>query len=340
MPWPLALVLAGLLASGPPPPQLIQLGSTAFGKPVEIAVDARADAQANAVTRQAIQEALTEVSALDRLTDPDGDAGAAGSLAAFNAAAGKGPQPIDARLIPAFSRALDFCYWSEKAFGPLARDLNRLWGLRKPVAVSPVKTPADLDRAVAAADCGRLRVDAKHGTAELAAGSGADLWGFAEGLAVDRAIEVLRKHGVRDGFVRVGGIERGFGPGPAGHGWRVELPLFPGMSSPLSPIFLRDKALAVVSSVDKRLKIGDATFAPWLSHRTGQPAQGSVAVLAVTELALDAQGLAVTLSVTSPAEGQLRLGSLRPRPGVLWLQGTGAGEPLQIDYNWGEVPKR
>lgn len=332
----LALLFSALLPAGPAPPQPVRLAATAFGQPVEIEVRDETDAAA----RQAIQEAFAETAALERLADPDGDAAVAGSLAALNASAGQGPLAVDARLFTALSRALDFCLWSENAYGPLGRDLNRLWGLRKPVAVSPAQTPEALDKVLATVGCDRLRLDAKRGTAELGKGSSADLWGFADGLAVDRAVEVLRGHGVRNAFVRAGWVQRGFGPGPDGRGWSVALPLFSGMTTPLSRIFLRDKALAVASSLDNPLKIGDATFSPWLNHRTGQPGQGAVAVLAVTDLALDAQGLAVVLSVISPSEGQLRLGSLRPKPSILWLQGTGTGEPLQIDYEWGEVPKR
>jgi hypothetical protein len=86
---------------------------------------------------------------------------------------------------------------------------------------------------------------------------------------------------------------------------------------------------------DPPLKIGDETLSPWISHRTCQPVQGTVATLAYTDLALDAQGLAVTLTITGPTEGQLRLGSLVPSPAMLWLQGSGTGEPLQITYHWG-----
>jgi thiamine biosynthesis lipoprotein len=326
------------IAAGPNKP--VRLSATVFHGPVEVEVrDLPADA-----ARHAIEQALAEMAAVERLTDPEADAEGssktAGSLAALNAAAGKGAQPVDARLLPALSRALDFCLWSDKAFGPLGRDLNRLWGLRAPVQASPVQKPDLLDRAVVAADCGRLAVDAQKGTATLAAGSAVDLWGFSEGLAVDRAVEILRREGARNGYVHAGGIHRGFGPGPDGHGWSVEPPLAPGTTIPLSRLFLRDKALAIASAADRPLKIGEETFSPWISHRTGQPVQGTVATLAFTDLALDAQGLAATLTVTGPGEGQLRLGSLRPSPAMLWLQGSGAGEPLQITYHWGDVPKR
>jgi thiamine biosynthesis lipoprotein len=343
------LLLAGLAGTttagpatppspAPSPTKPIRVSATAFHHPVEIEVrDLTAEA-----ARPAIQAALAEIDEIERLTDPDGSplgAGATG-IAALNAAAGKGPQTMDARLIPALNRALDFCSWSEQAYGPLGRDLNRLWGLRSPVAASPAQKPELLDKAVVAASCDGLRIDAQRGLVNLAAGSAVDLWGFAEGLAVDRAVEILRRQGIRNGYVHVGGVHRGFGPGSDGHGWSVAPPLFPGTAIPLTRLFLNDKALAVVSLSDPAVKIGEESFSPWISHRTGQPVQGTVATLAFTDLALDAQGLAVTLTITGPTEGQLRLGSLSPSPAMLWLQGSGSGEPLQITYHWGDVPKR
>jgi thiamine biosynthesis lipoprotein len=335
---PLFLVLltgaVAVPASPPSPPRAVRVSATAFRHSVEVEVRDLPPETA----RQAIDAAIAEVSEIERLTDPDGDARTAGSLAALNAAAGKGPQTVDPRLLPALSKALDFCLWSEQAYGPLGRDLNRLWGIRSPVAASPV--PDLLDKAVAATACGRLDLEPQKKTATLAAESAVDLWGFAEGLAVDRAVEVLRQRGVRNGYVHVGGIYRGFGPGSDGKGWSVSPALFPGTVIPLTRLFLRDKALAVVAMSDPPLKIGDETLSPWVSHRTGQPVQGTVATLAYTDLALDAQGLAVTLTITGPTEGQLRLGSLVPSPAMLWLQGSGTGEPLQITYHWGDVPKR
>jgi len=60
-------------------------------------------------------------------------------------------------------------------------------------------------------------------------------------------------------------------------------------------------------------------------------------VAAVTDLAVDAQALAIAMALTGPREGQLRLGSLRPHPSVLWFLGNGSGAPLQVDHRWGEI---
>ena len=317
----------------------LRLAAPAFGQTVEIEIrDLPRDA-----SRAAIQAALAEVAEIERLTDPDTppDAAGPGSLAALNAQAGAGPSPVDPRLVPALIRGLEVCFWSERAHGPLGRDLYRIWGLRTSTPVNPADDWEALQRAVNATACRNLQIDTKANTAALMAGSAVDLWGFSEGLAVDRAVEILRERGVTNGFVQLGITYRGFGRGLDGRGWRIQLPMLPGMSVPLGKIFLRDQSLAIASATDRPLRAaaGD-TLPPYVNQRSGRPAQGTLATAVVTERALDAQGLAVTLAITGPGEGQLRLGQLNPRPSVLWLQGNGHGEPLAVEYHWGYVAKR
>jgi len=336
-------LLLALLIGGPadPVPAVsdtapLRLAAPAFGQTVEIEVrDLPRDA-----SRAAIQAALAEIAEIERLTDPEAPSGATtGSIAALNAQAGAGPSPVDPRLVPALIRGLEVCFWSERAHGPLARDLYRIWG----TATNPAEDWEALQRAVNAAACRNLQVDATAGTATLAAGSAADLRGFAEGLAVDRAVEVLRQRGAINGFVQIGRVYRGFGKGLEERGWRIQMPMLPGMSIPLGRIFLRDQSLAITAEADRPLLQAAATgdwLPPWVNQRNGRPAQGTLATTVVTERALDAQALAVTLTITGPSEGQLRLGQLTPRPSVLWLQGNGNGEPLAVEYHWGMVPKR
>ncbi len=350
----LLYILLPLLIGAPPDPasaapaatQPLRLAAPAFGQTAEIEIRGLA----RDASREAIQAAFAEVAEIERLTDPNAPPEAIagsitpGSIAALNAQAGMGPSPVEPRLMAALVRGLEVCLWSERVHGPLGRDLYRLWAPRTPSAASP-EVPEEnweaLQRAVSAASCDKLRIDTVAGTATLAAGSAVDLWGFAEGLAVDRAAEILRQRGVTNGFVQIAGVYRGFGPGFDGRGWRIQLPRLPGMAAPMGRVFLRDQSLAVAAAADRPLRVatGDA-FPPYVNQRTGRPAQGTLATAVVTARALDAQGLAVTLAIAGPGEGQLRLGALSPRPSVLWLQGNGSGEPLAIEYLWGLVPKR
>jgi thiamine biosynthesis lipoprotein len=332
------LILALLLLASPVPAHArptdtepVRFSAPAFGGQMEIEVRGLPRVAAEA----AIQDALGEVATLERTTDP----GVPGSaVAALNAAAGAGPQAVDPKLSKLLARALEFCFWTDGAHGPLGRDLYRLWGLRAPAAALP--DDAALQSAITAASCSGLRYDTQKNTATLAAGSGLDLWGFSEGEAVDRAVEALKRHKAPTGFVQIGTVRRGFGAGPAGRGWRVVLPVFEGLDQPLGEVWLRDQALAVASASRHTLRIGGDLYPPYLNQRTGKPSSGVLAVIAGSELAVDALALAATSMVLNPHETQLRLGALRPQPAILWILGTGQGAPLLLEYRWSTVPKK
>ncbi|HEY3568033.1 MAG TPA: FAD:protein FMN transferase [Thermoanaerobaculia bacterium] len=309
-------LLVGVAPSAPAPAQ-------AFGQPVEIQIRGLPEE----ATREAVQKAMAGIAGMERLIDT----GSAG----LSAAAGKGPRPVDPRLFDLLTRAWSFCQWSEGAHGPLGRDLYALWGLR-----SRPEDPPGADavlQATKAAACDQLTLDPQKKTATLAAGSGVDPVGFAEGAAVDRAVEILRESKVSNAFVRVGPVRRAFGPGPAGKGWPVFLPQVPGMAEPADLVYLRDQSLAVAASSDHPLLSETSSY---LNQRTGAPAQGVLATVAVTELAVDAQGLAATMLILGPREGELRMGTLRPRPSLLWFLGSGEGAPLIVNYRWLEFTRR
>ena len=157
---------------------------------------------------------------------------------------------------------------------------------------------------------------------------------------MDRAVEILRQGGAGNCFVRIGEIQRAFGPGPGGKGWPVALPRLPGMEESAGQVYLRDRSLAFASQSDHPLQSPGTTGFPYINQRTGQPARSVLATAAITDAALDAEGLAAALLIAGPREGQLRMGSLRPRPSVLWLVGSGTGPPLQVGYRWSEVSRR
>src|SRR4051794_19657639 len=302
LPFLLALVV-GASPAAPAPAQ-------AFGKPVEIQIRGLSEE----ATREAVQKALAGVAEMERLTT-DG-------AAALSAAAGKGPRPVDPRLLDILARAWSFCQWSEGAHGPLGKSLYSLWELRSQVE-DPLGSDAALQAAKAAA-CDHLTLDPQKRTATLAAGSGVDLVGFAEGAAVDRAVETLRERKVANAFVRVGPVRRGFGPGPAGKGWPVLLPQVPGLEEHADQVYLRDQSLAVAATSDHPLQGGTSSY---LNQRTGSPAQGVLAAVAVTDLAGGAPGLAATMLILGAPPGGVRMGALRPPPPPPWVLGTGQRGP-------------
>ncbi len=301
--------------------------ATAFGTPL------RVEAITPAGGEEALRAAVAAVQEMEAASDPRH-----GALAKLNAAAGNGPQKVPTPLLAPLQRSLAICGWSQGTHGPLGGSLYELWGLRSPRPSLPGSDA--VQQAIAAAGCDRASVDTKAGTADVAAGARLDLWGFARGAAVDRALEALAARGVRNASLTLGGVQRAVGAGPDGRGWPLRVAVPPALAGFMTNLELRDQAFALVSTADGELRAGGETYAPYLDQRRGRPVAGVVATVAVTELALDAQALATTLFVTGTRRGSLLLGQLQPPPAALWVLGDGSGEPLISDYRWGSRRRR
>lgn len=283
--------------------------------------------------RDVVEAAFEEARRLARLLDPDGDE--EHGLGALNRAAGHGPVALAGELLPLLDRTLDICHWSGAAHGSLGGRLNRLWGLDGAAAEAMPRGP-ELRDAVVAAGCDRLELDPDAGTATLAEGSRIDLRGFQRGAIVDRAVAALEERGVLNAWVELGDVRRAFGPGLGG-GWPLLLPVFPGMSQPLDQVWLRDRALAVVSLGRRPITVAGDDYPPVIDQRTGRPVTGVVGVVVATELAGDAEALAFALFALGSREGQFRAGALRPEPSVLWLLGSGTGTPIVNGHRWSRL---
>jgi len=309
-----ALLTTLLLAS---PPTGWRASAQAFGETAQIEVRDLDAAAAEVVLRLAMAELLAA------------ETDAVAITVRLNGAAGRDPVLFDETALAMLRRALDFCRWSEGAHGPLGGVLYDLWQQSLPPAGA-------LLAARETTACDRLLLDEEAGTARMAAGSRIDLRGFATGWAVDRATEVLVAHGATNARVRLGRVERGVGPGPAGRGWATKLDLPPEWLEPLAPARLQDRALAMAGREPALVIAGDR-YAAHLNLSVGRPAEGVVATVAVAELAIDAQALSITMFVLGQREGMMRLGSLRPKPSVAWLLGSGEGLPLLTTHRWAEV---
>ncbi len=281
----------------------------------------------------AAQAALTELFKIVQLAEMQGEG--PGTLHALQAAAGQGPQPLAPHLAEILRRSLQFCAWSGGAHGPLGGELLRLWQELDDQALTP--DPGALRSAVIQADCRRLRLSSASAgpTAELTAGSRIAVRGMARGYAMDRAFAVLAEHGVKNAWVEIGNIYRAMGGGPSGEGWPMILPAAPGSDEPLDQLWLRDQALVMIGLGDN----AQAANPPLIDQRTGSPARGVVAVVTVTSLAADAVGLAEALAIIGMRDGQMRLGSLTPRPSIYWLLGERTGTPLASTYRWSDLPR-
>jgi thiamine biosynthesis lipoprotein len=96
---------------------------------------------------------------------------------------------------------------------------------------------------------------------------GIDLGGIAKGFAVDRAINVLRDHGMSQGLVNAGGDMAGFGPEP--HSVYIRDPRSPGRA--LSCVALNNEALASSGGCFDPFQSSDVTASAIIDPDTQEP---------------------------------------------------------------------
>lgn len=302
-----------------------------------LGVPARADSRVLALTFEALGaegEIRTVVQDLAPGADPKShapalDAGLAairdfeGQLAKVPPGDGT-PHPFDERMLSLLDRAQGACFWSEGILAPFGRG-----------PALPAKGPQPEGPAA----CFRIAIDRKKATATLAEGAILDLSELAAGYAVDLAVAAIRAGTAGgsappdNGWVRLGAIQRSFGIDlkPKVGKWVDPPEPVRRLDPEFRGFYLSDRALAVAASTDEP---------PHLDQRSATAPTAAITVLAVTDLAVDAQLLAATMLITGSRSGELRLGSVQPNPSILWVYGSGNGLPLYIEHSWSALQRR
>lgn len=308
-----AAVLSGLAgqvlearAVPTPAPAVVRRAGFAMGSFVQVvAAGPGAEAAADA--------ALAEVQRLERLLDRF-DPGS--PVSAVNRLAGRGDVPVPPEVGEVVSLALEVARRTGGAFDPTVAPLVDLWGFgaASPRAARPSRPPPDEAVEAARRRVGWEGVRVVRGGGAVRVGlaregMALDLGGIAQGYAADRAIAVLRAHGVSQGLVDVGGEVAVLGtrpaaPGePAGQRWRV------GIQHPRDPqrlvatVLLSDGAVATSGDYERYFEYQGRRFCHLIDPRTGRPATGLVSASVLHPSAAVADALATAVMVLGPRDG-------------------------------------
>lgn len=175
--------------------------------------------------------------------------------------------------------------------------LRRAWDFSRRQLPSTAEIEALLPRV------GWHRVDwSEQGLLLPLAGMEIDFGGLGKEYAADRAAAVLHRHGLRHGYVNLGGDIRLIGPQPDGSGWRlgIQHPRRPGET--IDQLELQGGALATSGDYERFMDVGGRRYCHLLDPRSGWPVGHwqSVSVVAPT---CAAAGAASTLAMLMGPQG-------------------------------------
>lgn len=157
------------------------------------------------------------------------------------------------------------------------------------------------------------------------AGMELDFGGIGKEYAADRAADVLRRAGVRHGFVNLGGDVRGIGAAPDGAPWRIGIRHPRGHGELLGSIDLVAAGVATSGDYERFFDRDGRRYCHILDPRTGWPAQHWQCV-SVTAPACVAAGACATVAMLLPHDNALAF--LR-RQGVEFLGVTAGGAVIR-----------
>lgn len=253
--------------------------------------------------RQAIQDAL------DHVVSEMSPWVAASALSRFNEAPAGSWHTLPTNFLAVLRTALTIARDSKGAFDPTLGTLINAWGFGPSSAPSHPPGARDTKRMLAAAGWQRLDIDVPRRRVHQPGGLAIDLGGIAKGFGVDQAARALKRLGIRDFLVEVGGELRGEGIKPDGAPWWVALeepPAENGGDTMLSDIVIALHGLCVATSGDYRrfIEHHGTRHAHSIDPRSGRPvANGVAAVTVLHESCMWADAFATAMLVMGRTAG-------------------------------------
>jgi FAD:protein FMN transferase len=246
----------------------------------------------------AVQAAFDEVRRLDRLLSnyhPDSE------WSLVNRRAAHQPVAISPELFRLISACLDRSRQTEGAFDITVGPLKRAWGFYRgtgsvPTAEALAAARGHVGHQFVRLDPAGQTVRFDHPGVEL------DPGGVGKGYAVDRMVDILRRHGV-DTAVVAGSTSSLFGlgsPSARERGWRAEIcgPEHPGTCA--ARVLLDDASLSTSGTGEQCYWSDGKRYSHIVDPRTGWPVQIVAQVSVVTPTAVDGEVWAKACLLNGP----------------------------------------
>ncbi|MFM8702928.1 MAG: FAD:protein FMN transferase [Planctomycetia bacterium] len=191
---------------------------------------------------------------------------------------------------------------SDGAFDPTVGPLTSLWRQARRTGVLP--TPEKRAAAMAAVGPESLTLHPdRQAVSLLKPGMRLDLGGIGMGDAIDRAIAILREHGITAAMVDASGDIAVIGAPPGNRGWRIALAPMGPPGDPEEDLMVADAAVTTSGDAFQSVTIDGVRYSHVVDPRTGLGVVGPAAVTVVAPDGTTADAVATAANVLGPERG-------------------------------------
>lgn len=300
--------LSEVLAEVDAPVPTVERTSSAMGTEIRVRIATRHPETAEA----AIDHALAEI---DRIETMMTDWTDTSQVADINRGAGVHPVRVDAELLLVLERALEISELTRGRFDVTYKGAGKLWDFQ---AEPPRLPTADaIEAALERVGYDKLELRPESSEVWLAReGMAIGLGGIAKGFAVDRAAEVLRKHGF-DNFVIAAGGDLYASGSRGGSPWRVGIRHPRSADSELAMLPVSNAAVVTSGDYERFFELNGKRYTHILDPSTGMPVEACRSVTIVAQDATWADGLSTGVFVMGPEDGMALIERLDGVDGVI-----------------------
>lgn len=251
-------------------------------------------------------------------------------LMRLNREGADGPVEVPVSLYHVLAESLRYSELSGGAFDITIGPLVRLWDRAAEGGRLPTETELTAAGEVLGSENVQLLLPGPGETPGaqvrlVRPGVEVNLGAIGKGWAVDRAMEILTSHGIRNAFISAGTstvYARGSEPGE--EGWRVELVNACREEESLGSITLQDASLSTSASYEQYWEIGGKRYSHILDPRTGWPVEPLASVTVIAPTATESDALSTAVYVAGLEEGRELLVRTE-RDGILVDKEAGGG---------------
>lgn len=248
----------------------------------------------------AMEKAFGEVGKLDALLNFFSDKS---ELSAINRNAGAGPVRVSPETFEVIEKGVLASTITDGAFDATIGSEIALWDFFKK------KRPDErtIKEKLRLVDYRLVKLSQEESSVGLVKkGMLMDLGAIAKGYAADKAVEELKRKGIKSGLVAVAGDIRAFGLKPDGKPWRVGIrnPRQKGKDDEiLAMVELRDIAISTSGDYERYFIMDGKRYHHILNPKTGLPAEGCQSVTVIAKDGTTTDSFSTGIFVLGPEKG-------------------------------------
>ena len=253
---------------------------------------------------KAVEEALNEMERMDRImSNYRNDS----ELSQLNSKAAKSPVPCKGELLDVIEQSLYYSELSGGAFDITVSPIVTIWGFFNEKWQVP--SDKEIERLLPAVSYKNIIINKGNDPKKPDTISfknpqtQVDLGAIGKGYAVDKAFTIVKKYGIQNACINLGGNMYVLGTPPGKDAWKVGVQHPRNRNEILGYLELKDEATATSGDYERFFEIKGKRYTHIIDPRTGRPVSDTIAVTVVAPTGTQVDALSTSVFVLGPEKG-------------------------------------